>query len=181
MSNEQQGMGDAGCCKNGLLNPVLTKRRSMKGIKTNVLTEWKNYVIKADADKARYHKVEYGKDNLNGVLLFTGLTPGKKYTISGKIKLNIQQTDAQKYFEFHSTSGWYSMPGTPIAGEGDLTFYVNYVLIPPTNTDEKTIWEIGTTCMRPEWNYVPHDGDYYIFEHVMVNEGDKPLPYIDPE
>lgn len=33
----------------------------MIGIKANIITKlWKNYVIKADADKARYHKVEKG-------------------------------------------------------------------------------------------------------------------------
>lgn len=155
----------------------------MIGIKTGIKTWWKNYVIKTDAEKARYHKVEYGKDNLNAVITATGLVPGKKYTFSARIRLNVQETIAKKLFEFYEEGlKWYSTPNNfSIAGKGDIDQFCTITITPPEGTKETTLWRIGVTCMRPEWYYVPHEGDYYIFEHVMVNEGDKPLPYIDPE
>ncbi len=157
----------------------------MIGLKTDIKTKWKNYVIKADAEKARYHKVEYGTDNLYAVISATGLVPGKKYTFSARIRLNIQETDAKKVFEFHAyvknSIKWYSAPGQPISGKGDIDEFLSVTITPPEDANENTIWNIGVSCMRPEWYYVPHDGDYYIFEKVMVNGGDKPLPYIDPE
>lgn len=153
----------------------------MIGIKTDIKTKWKNYVIKADAEKARYHKVEYGKDNLIAIITATGLVPWKKYTFSARIRANIQETNCRSLLEIHSTSGWYHTPHQNIAGEGDIDQFCTVTITPPESTSEKTIWEIGVPTMRPEWHYVHHDGDYYIFEHVMVNEGDKPLPYIDPE
>lgn len=156
----------------------------MIGIKTDVKTKWKNYVIKADAEKARYHKVEYGKDNLIAVITATGLVPGKQYTFSARIRLNIQETECQKLFEFYGHGEklhWYSSPNFPFSGKGDIDQFCTITITPPKDTNERSIWVIGVPCMRAEYHYVPHDGDYYIFEHVMVNEGDKPLPYIDPE
>lgn len=153
----------------------------MIGLKTDVKTKWKNYVIKADAEKARYHKVEYETDNLHAVISATGLVPGKKYTFSARIRLNIQETYATIVFEFENSIKWYNAPVQPISGKGDIDEFLSVTITPPEDANENTIWNIGVTCMRPEWHYVPHDGDYYIFEKVMVNEGDKPLPFIDPE
>lgn len=108
----------------------------MIGIKTNIITTlWKNYVIKADAEKARYHKVEYRTDNLQAVISATGLVPGKKYTFSARIRLNIQETDATKVFEFEADAKnfekWYNAPEQPISGKGDIDEFLSVTIATP--------------------------------------------------
>lgn len=106
----------------------------MIGLKTDIKTKWKNYVIKADAEKARYHKVEYGKDNLNIIITATGLVPGKTYTFSARIRANIQETNNNNLFEtcgVGEESYWYSTPYCPIAGEGDIDQFCTITITPP--------------------------------------------------
>lgn len=114
------------------LLPCRKQEKIMKGIKTAVKTEWKNYVIKADADKARYHKVEYGKDNLNYVITATGLVPGKKYTFSARIRANIQETQCEKLFSFMGQGiGWFESNCQPISGKGDIDQFCAITVTPP--------------------------------------------------
>ena len=106
----------------------------MIGIKADIKTKWKNYVIKADTEKARYHKVEYGVDNLNIIITATGLVPGKIYTFSARIRLKIQETQARKLFEFYGEFNrfkWYSTPNVDIAGKGDIDQFCSITFTPP--------------------------------------------------
>lgn len=158
------------------------KLRIMKGIRTDIKTKWKNYVIKEDAEKARYHKVIRGKDNLIETIRATGLKKGAAYTFSARVRLRIQETTCRKVLELTCLDTWHTIgEEMAIAGKGDMDVFLTSAFTPPDFADESSVWNIGVSCMRPEHHYVPHDGDYFILEHVMVNEGKKPLPYIDPE
>lgn len=120
------------------LLPCRKQEKIMKGIKTAVKTEWKNYVIKADADKARYHKVEYGKDNLNYVITATGLVPGKKYTFSARIRANIQETQCEKLFSFMGQGiGWFESNCQPISGKGDIDQFCAITVTPPRECERE--------------------------------------------
>lgn len=108
------------------------KLRIMKGIRTDIKTKWKNYVIKEDAEKARYHKVIRGKDNLIETIRATGLKKGAAYTFSARVRLRIQETTCRKVLELTCLDTWHTIgEEMAIAGKGDMDVFLTSAFTPP--------------------------------------------------
>lgn len=141
----------------------------MKGIKTAVKTDWKNYVHMANSRCLRPDK--------NWNLGYLDLSKGDTYFVSFHVKWKVQDIGGRT--PFIGQYGVWNFFGAPDKTEGEMD-YVSQKLTMSKEPAEDTL-RIYSCIINYDSTVVIGNDGYIEITNFMCSKGDKPMPYIDSD
>ena len=142
----------------------------MKGVKTEVKTEWKNYAHMTNSRYFRADKAWY--------LGYLDVSKGDTFFISCHIKWKVQKVGNQ--FAFIGQFGVWNWFGNPDGKtEGEYEFISPKLTMSQESSSSHDNQIIYSTFTNGDSTAVIGEDGYIEVTNFMCSKGDKPLPYID--
>ncbi|MFW5600952.1 MAG: hypothetical protein ACOCOC_06940 [Prevotella sp.] len=142
----------------------------MKGIKTEVKTDWKNY---AHMTNSRYFRADKAWH-----LGYLDVSKGDTFFISCHIKWKVQKVGNQ--FSFMGQMSVWNFFGNPDGKtEGEYDFISPKLTMSQEPSSSHNNQIIYSTFINGDSTAVIGEDGYIEVTNFMCSKGDKPLPYID--